>query len=857
MEIYFDETLINPDYYTELTNNFELFEDTFALGRTATNTFSLSIVKEAVTSQPKNVIIKNNGNIIATLVVDNITENDDNTYTYELTDKMVNLEFNYDASAIFQNGSATLYEIAQDICNKIGIELATGNFRGYDKHITWYDNTKTAREYIGYIAELNGGYAQIGPDGRLYFLKQNTQSVKEINIDDCEDFKIGEKHEITRVVYELGTLKYEFGNETGNTLYLNSENVFITEESEVEAIYNELAGFTFYSFSTSNCPIDFDIKAGQIITFIDENNNNYPTIAGYDLTYFGDWYGGYSLDIATKKQEETQVKGNSDKIKSLAIIVDRDTNIITQKVQEIDEQNQKISKVTQTVNELNSKISDIADITTSAENLHGTINFENINQSEPIYVKIHPTTENISYLYPNSNLYPSQNLFLKVRTLRFNNTTTNEYFDYVLPDDLLCFNGVNDEFILDYDSQSCVINKRVGYDNSGNLYELENEVTIEYDYPKINLTNGNYTVSLLGYTNAYIQVRLMSQNIYTTQFATKAELNSEISQTSNEIKLSVDEKLNTYPTKTEMNSAISIKANEIASTVSNQYATKGELNTAKSEIKQTTDSISSTVSKKVGNNEIISKINQSAETVGINAKKINLSANDILNLLAGNTINLTSKNIIISSNKFSVDKSGKVTCSDINITGGKIELISNSTNPMFSLKGNDNSKGYLSSRDVTLVEQYNSGIPAQLSLSIYEDGMPNLSLIERNLSNSTNINAQGIETPKLTQTSLEKQKKNFEKMQDKALDIIQNIDIYKYNLKSEKDTDKKHIGFVIGDNYNYSKEVTSIDNQGVDNYSFTSLCCKAIQELIQENKKLTQKIEEIQKEIKGGKNAKD
>ena len=28
----------------------------------------------------------------------------------------------------------------------------------------------------------------------------------------------------------------------------------------------------------------------------------------------------------------------------------------------------------------------------------------------------------------------------------------------------------------------------------------------------------------------------------------------------------------------------------------------------------------------------------------------------------------------------------------------------------------------------------------------------------------------------------------------------------------------------------YSKEVTSTDNQGVDNYSFTSLCCKAIQE---------------------------
>ena len=84
---------------------------------------------------------------------------------------------------------------------------------------------------------------------------------------------------------------------------------------------------------------------------------------------------------------------------------------------------------------------------------------------------------------------------------------------------------------------------------------------------------------------------------------------------------------------------------------------------------------------------------------------------------------------------------------------------------------------------------------------------------------------------------------NFEKLQDNALNILKTIDIYKYNLKNEKDTDKKHIGFVIGNNFNYSKEVTSLDNQGVDNYSFTSLCCKAIQEL-------NTQVEELQKEIR-------
>ena len=52
--------------------------------------------------------------------------------------------------------------------------------------------------------------------------------------------------------------------------------------------------------------------------------------------------------------------------------------------------------------------------------------------------------------------------------------------------------------------------------------------------------------------------------------------------------------------------------------------TDTQVNAAKAEIKVTTDNISSEVSKKVGNSEIISKINQSAESVQIQASKVNI-----------------------------------------------------------------------------------------------------------------------------------------------------------------------------------------------------------------------------------------
>ena len=88
----------------------------------------------------------------------------------------------------------------------------------------------------------------------------------------------------------------------------------------------------------------------------------------------------------------------------------------------------------------------------------------------------------------------------------------------------------------------------------------------------------------------------------------------------------------------------------------------------------TSGSITSVVSAKVGDDEIISKINQSAEAVTINANKVGISANDVLNILAGNTLNLTSKNISIASDNFSVDASGNTTMNNANITGGEIYI---------------------------------------------------------------------------------------------------------------------------------------------------------------------------------------
>lgn len=104
-----------------------------------------------------------------------------------------------------------------------------------------------------------------------------------------------------------------------------------------------------------------------------------------------------------------------------------------------------------------------------------------------------------------------------------------------------------------------------------------------------------------------------------------------------------EELLKSYPTVTAMESAIKQNADSITASVSKTYATQASLETekakvtnletwkAKAELKITDSAIVSTVtsstswSKKADKASLVSQINQSAESISINASKINLN----------------------------------------------------------------------------------------------------------------------------------------------------------------------------------------------------------------------------------------
>ena len=370
-----------------------------------------------------------------------------------------------------------------------------------------------------------------------------------------------------------------------------------------------------------------------------------------------------------------------------------------------------------------------------------------------------------------------------------------------------------------YDSLNIELNRtyvtrRLNLSEYGILSVLDEPVIEELTEVNIELFEGDNYIYLMDMQGNNFYAEYLIKNDFNDIYATKNEMNSAITQTAESIELSVNQKLEGYSTTEEMNSAIS----------------------------QTAQEINLEVSKKVGEDEIISSINQSAEAVQINANKINLD---------GKQINLTSDNISISSNNFNVDKNGNMSCTNATIngaitsnnatiTGGKIKVSgAKSTTDLLRVESSTSSSVF------SYIQPIGAGfVNGSGSHAIYIMADDSISMIDIYDSNgTTSLAGAGITTPKLTQTSLESIKKNINKFTKKATDIINNSDIYEYNLKSDKDTDKKLIGFIIGENYKTPAEVIDKNEQAVSLYSAIGILWKSVQEL-------SARVEQLEKEAR-------
>lgn len=625
-------------------------------------------------------------------------QEDKKSYKIICYDKMLYSMIDYFSLNI--NYPITIRDYINTICNILGLVFKNRNdtFANYDKQIQselYLDSggnslNYTFRDVFDELAQATGSTICINEDDdqlEIRYINDTHDTIDEEYLKDI-NVNFGEKYG------PINSIVLSRSAETDNVYIQDSQSIATNGLCEIKIKDNQimnwndrsdylpdllsrLGGLEYYlnDFTSTgimyyNLCDRYSVKIGDVyyscIMFNDESN----VTQGLKEIIHTD------MPVETET-DYTKADKTDRKINQTYLIVDKQNQTIQSVVsQTVDTSNpdsiaSKQSVLTQRVDNIESSITDIADLTISGESTQATVNLDNINQSEPIVINVRPISQNVSYLYPRDNLYPSDTLYMTDRKVRFHNNTTNENIDYILPDDLLYYDSENyDEFMLDYNSQTCKVMKKCKYNADGTVSLLDNSVINTYTYPTVELTNGDYTVSLLGYNTGYLFIRLMSKNIYTEQFYTKSETNSLINQTASSINLSVDQKLTNYSTTTEMNSAISLKANEINSTVSQNYATKTELSQTstnlQSQINQTASSITSSVAEtyatKDTTNSLSSRINQTA-------KSINLSVNDNGTSAGLNIKLLNEDGTQIDSKDANITMSGLVKFTDLSTSG--------------------------------------------------------------------------------------------------------------------------------------------------------------------------------------------
>lgn len=769
------------------------------------------------------------------------------------------------------------------IANKIGLSVANTTFYNQDLQIPselYLGQEYTYRDILDEIAQATGSIICLNENDEIV-VKYPTLTNDTIDEDYLKDINVdfGQKYGV------INSIVLSRSGESDNVYLRDEESVAQNGLTEVKIVDNQIMNFNnrsdylqgilnalnglYYYLNDFNSTGILYYEVGDLYNVKIGENTYQCLMLNDEINVTTGIEEIIHTDMPEKSETDYSKADKTDmRINKTYLIVDKQNQQIESVVNNVTEQNNKISQITQTVDEINSKISDIADITTYGESDRAEVELIEVNESEPIMIKVHPTSTNISYLYPSDNLYPSDTQYIPNRIIRFTRTyeeegqTLTENIDYLLPDDLLKYSDtVYDEFYLNYESQTCQVIKRCAYNADGTVRALGTEITTDYEYPTIVLGDGNYTITLLGYNFGYIYARLMAKNIYTTQFYTKVETDSRINQKANEINLGVSQTLTNYSTTNEMNSAITLKANEITSTVSNNYETKNNAQSNYSQLQQTANNISSVVSTKVGEDEIISKINQSSEAVTIDANKIKLN---------GKTINLTGDNIKITSTKFNVDKNGNMTCKNANING-KVTIGGDESNPEFlATDGDDRTYIYplglmqkMSDGDWACIQKagFGAGYGNTETVTITPYQLKHEYVYDNTSSSSSNVRIDSTGRFYRATGSSKRWKTDITENIEERLnpEKLYNLPIkqfkYKEDYLNKKDVryGKNIIGFIAEDVQEIYEPATEYDENGQIEMWNSDVIIPAMLKLIQEQHTEIEQMKKEIKELKGGK----
>lgn len=245
----------------------------------------------------------------------------------------------------------------------------------------------------------------MGRDGKLY-IRNIGQDIADVTIELFQDYAWGEQFKTSRVAYEDGIQDFKFGNETNNTIWINSDNMYIVDKEQVQNIYNQIKDLEAYSFEGKTI-IDPSLDIGDIIVV-----DNKKIIYQGNMEYLGKFKVDIVSKLQTKAKEETTrtVISDKTKIRRVQSQINQVKGTITQLAQETGEHEEKITKVEQDVDTIKQRVENTVDFKRVAEGTN-QIKLIECQATDLNKLKVDGIKEYNNCLYPSNNLYPSDNLY--------------------------------------------------------------------------------------------------------------------------------------------------------------------------------------------------------------------------------------------------------------------------------------------------------------------------------------------------------------------------------------------------------------------------------------------------------------
>ena len=340
---------------------------------------------------------------IGVYMIDELAENYQKTCEITCLDYAVKFKSNIDISQFFnENNYIEAGDLFEAICGYYGVEVGTYPEVNNDKQIFFYDNTLTGKDYISYLAELFGGNAKIERDGSCSIIPLKNYTEIEINALTSKKFEIGDTYVLSRVCYDNGVQKFQAGGNVisvdelpsedidensfyylttdlkyyryvnnewqedttiKNTLYIRNENLFITDQLDISAIYEAVSDFTVTNIKCEN-RMDFSLDSWDIVKYNTTNGNYYYVLYDNIINYNGVAMGTVETKIPLKTTEETtNIIASSDtvKIRKIQTTVNEQELKIETVVEDIGDRSEKSTTVTQDLDGLQIAITSEAD----------------------------------------------------------------------------------------------------------------------------------------------------------------------------------------------------------------------------------------------------------------------------------------------------------------------------------------------------------------------------------------------------------------------------------------------------------------------------------------------------------------